>query len=36
VHDRGLWWIRRPRDGEWYAIGFAGRILHSVDRVRTV
>ena len=36
VHDRGLWWIHGPREGEWYAVGFAGRILHSVDGVRTV
>jgi hypothetical protein len=35
VHDRGLWWIHGPRAGEWYAVGFAGRILHSVDGVRT-
>ncbi len=31
VHDRGLWWIHGPSDGEWYAVGFEGRILHSVD-----
>jgi hypothetical protein len=36
AHDRGLWWIHGPREGEWYAVGFAGRILHSVDGVRTV
>jgi len=36
AHDRGLWWIHGPRVGEWYAVGFAGRILHDVDGVRTV
>ncbi len=36
VHDRGLWWIHGPRDGEWYAVGFEGRVLHSVDGTRTV
>ncbi len=36
VHDRGLWWIHGPSDGEWYAVGFEGRILHSVDGERTV
>ena len=33
--DAALWWIHGPRDGEWYAVGAAGRILHEVDGVRT-
>lgn len=36
VHDRALWWIHGAAAGEWYAVGFAGRILHSLDGVRTV
>jgi hypothetical protein len=32
---RALWWIHAPRPGEWYAVGEAGTILHSVDGVRT-
>lgn len=35
VADRALWWIHGPREGEWYAVGEAGRVVHSVDGVRT-
>ncbi|MDP6931828.1 MAG: hypothetical protein QGG40_02885, partial [Myxococcota bacterium] len=33
--DHALWWIHGPAAGEWYAVGEAGTILHSVDGVRT-
>lgn len=33
--DRALWWIHSGRPGEWYAVGEAGTIIHSVDGVRT-
>tara|TARA_R110002096_G_scaffold350395_2_gene543444 strand:+ start:15221 stop:16216 length:996 start_codon:yes stop_codon:yes gene_type:complete len=35
VTDRALWWIHAARPGEFYAVGEAGTILHSVDGVRT-
>lgn len=35
VSDRALWWIHSARPGEWYAVGEAGTIVHSVDGVRT-
>jgi len=35
VTDATLWWIHGPREGEWYAVGAKGRILHEVDSVRT-
>ncbi|MDP6946973.1 MAG: hypothetical protein QF464_22680, partial [Myxococcota bacterium] len=35
VTDGALWWIHGPRDGEWYAVGEGGIILHSVDGERT-
>jgi hypothetical protein len=34
--DRALWWIHSARPGEWYAVGEAGTIIHSVGGVRTV
>jgi len=34
VADRALWWIHGPSAGEWYAVGEAGRVVHSVDGVR--
>ena len=36
VTDRALWWIHSARPGEFYAVGEAGTILHSVDGQRTV
>lgn len=33
--ERALWWIHGPRDGEWYAVGDAGVVLHEVDGDRT-
>jgi len=33
--DATLWWVHGPRDGEWYAVGAGGAILHHVDGVRT-
>jgi hypothetical protein len=35
VADRALWWIHGPREGEWYAVGEAGRVVHSVDGARS-
>ena len=35
VADGALWWIHGPRDGEWYAVGEGGRIVHDVDGERT-
>lgn len=35
VADKTLWWVHGPRAGEWYAVGEGGRIVHSVDGVRT-
>jgi len=35
VADTALWWIHGPRDGEWYAVGSQGRIVHEVDGERT-
>lgn len=35
VAERALWWIHGPRAGEWYAVGEAGVVVHSVDGVRT-
>lgn len=32
--DAVLWWIHGPREGEWYAVGERGTILHSVDGER--
>ena len=34
VADGALWWIHGPRDGEWYAVGDGGRIVHETDGVR--
>ncbi len=34
VADGALWWIHGPRDGEWYAVGESGIILHNVDGER--
>lgn len=34
VTDRALWWIHSAREGEFYAVGEAGTILHSVDGQR--
>lgn len=30
-----LWWIHGARDGEWYAVGPSGIVLHSKDGIRT-
>jgi len=35
VTERALWWIHGSREGEWYAVGEAGTVLHEVDGVRT-
>ena len=35
VADGALWWIHGPRDGEWYAVGEGGIIVHNVDGERT-
>ncbi|MCP4449710.1 MAG: hypothetical protein GY811_30920 [Myxococcales bacterium] len=35
VTDRALWWIHSAREGEFYAVGEAGTIIHSVDGQRT-
>lgn len=35
VTERALWWVHGPRDGEWYAVGEAGTVLHEVDGSRT-
>jgi hypothetical protein len=32
--SRTLWWIHGIRDGEWYAVGDQGLILHEVDGER--
>ena len=34
VADRALWWIHGPREGEWYAVGEAGRVVHEKDGTR--
>ncbi len=34
--ERALWWIHSARPGEWYAVGEAGTIIHSLNGVRTV
>ena len=31
VDDRALWWIHGPAEGEWYAVGELGAVVHSVD-----
>ncbi len=36
VSDRALWWIHGSREGEWYAVGEAGTVLHEVDGERMV
>ncbi len=33
--DRALWWIHAPTETEFYAVGEAGTILHSVDGQRS-
>ncbi len=35
VADRTLWWIHGPSEGEWYAVGEGGAVLHSRGGVRT-
>ena len=35
VTEAPLWWIHGPSEGEWYAVGEVGTILHSVDGTRT-
>jgi len=34
--DRALWWIHSARPGEFYAVGEAGTIIHSVNGERTI
>jgi hypothetical protein len=34
VTDKALWWIHGPREGEWYAVGAGGVILHETDGTR--
>ncbi len=29
--ERALWWIHGPAEGEWYAVGSEGIVLHHVD-----
>lgn len=31
ISDRALWWIHGAAAGDWYAVGEAGTILHSID-----
>lgn len=35
VADEALWWIHGHREGEWYAVGEKGTIVHEVDGTRT-
>lgn len=35
ITERALWWIHGPTEGEWYAVGDGGTILHDVGGVRT-
>lgn len=35
VASRPLWWIHSAREGEFYAVGERGTIVHSLDGVRT-
>jgi len=35
VTERALWWIHGPAEGEWWAVGEAGTILHSAGGART-
>lgn len=35
VTERALWWLHGSEPGEFWAVGEAGTILHSVDGVRT-
>ncbi len=35
VADGAIWWIHGPADGEWYAVGDHGLIVHERDGKRT-
>jgi hypothetical protein len=35
ITDRALWWIHGATEGEWYAVGEVGTVLHEVNGVRT-
>ena len=35
VEDAAIWWIHGAEEGEWFAVGERGVVLHEVDGVRT-